>query len=191
MSKIFKIATAAAVLAALPVVASAHPGLHAAGLADGFIHPFTGADHLLAMIATGYWAAQFSGRARFAIPAVFAGLMVVGAALGFHAEAPGFVEYGIAASVVLLGLLVAFDVKMPVAPAVGLVGVFALCHGFAHGAETPAAASQVLFFGGFVLASLILQAAGFGLASLRPGKRLSRIAGAAVALGGAWMLGAA
>ena len=117
--------------------------------------------------------------------------MVVGAALGFHAEAPGFVEYGIAASVALLGLLVAFDVKMPVALAVGLVGSFALCHGFAHGAEAPAAASQALFFGGFVLASLILQAVGFGLGSFHPGKRLSRIAGAAVALSGAWMLGAA
>ena len=191
MNKSFKIAAAAVALAALPVAASAHPGLHAAGFADGFIHPFTGADHLLAMIATGYWAAQFAGRARLVIPAVFAVLMVVGAALGFHAEAPGFVEYGIAASVAILGLLVAFDVKMPVAPAVGLVGLFALCHGFAHGAEAPAAASQALFFGGFVLASVILQAMGFGLASLRPGQRLSRIAGAAVALGGSWMLGAA
>jgi urease accessory protein len=191
MNKSLKIAAAALAVAALPVAASAHPGLHAAGFADGFIHPFTGADHLLAMIATGYWAAQFAGRARFAIPAVFAGLMVVGAALGFHAEAPGFVEYGIAASVALLGLLVAFEVKMPVAPAVGLVGSFALCHGFAHGAEAPVAASQALFFGGFVLASLILQAVGFGLASFHPGKRLSRIAGAAVALSGAWMLGAA
>jgi urease accessory protein len=88
-------------------------------------------------------------------------------------------------------LLVALDAKMPVAPAVALVGMFALCHGFAHGAEAPAAASQILFFGGFVVASLILQSLGFGLASLRSAKRLSRIAGAAVALGGAWMLGAA
>jgi urease accessory protein len=191
MNKSFKIAAAALAIAAVPVAASAHPGLHAAGFADGFIHPFSGADHLLAMIATGYWAAQFSGRARFAIPAVFAALMVVGAALGFHAEAPAVVENGIAASVVLLGLLVAFEVKMPVAPAVGLVGLLALCLGFALGAEAPAAASQALFFGGFVMASLILQTVGFGLASLRPGKALSRIAGAAVALGGAWMLGAA
>jgi urease accessory protein len=189
MNKVFKITTAAALLAALPVAASAHPGLQAAGFADGFIHPFTGADHLLAMIATGYWAAQFSGRARLVIPAVFAALMVVGAALGFHAQAPGVVEYGIAASVAILGLLVAFDVKMPVAPAAGLVGLFALCHGFAHGAEAPAATNQTLFFGGFVVASLILQSLGFGIASLRPGKSLSRIAGAAVALGGAWMLG--
>jgi urease accessory protein len=142
------------------------------------------------MIATGFWAAQFSGRARFVLPAVFVGLMVVGAALGFHAQVPGLVEYGIAASVAVLGLLVAFEVKMPVAPAAGLVGLFALCHGFAHGAEAPAVASQTLFFGGFVAASLILQSLGFGLASLRSGKALSRIAGAAVALGGAWMLGA-
>ncbi|MDI9850204.1 HupE/UreJ family protein [Rhodoblastus sp. 17X3] len=189
MHKNLKTAAAAVVLAAFPFAASAHPGLHAAGFEDGFIHPFTGADHLLAMIATGYWAGQLSGRARFVIPAVFVGLMMVGAALGFHSEAPGFIEYGIAASVAALGLLLAFDVKMPPVPAAGLVGLFAFCHGFAHGAEAPATATQALFFGGFVLASLILQGAGFGLSLLRPGKILSRIAGAFITLSGAWMLG--
>lgn len=191
MKTLLKTAALAATFAAVPVAASAHPGLHASGFSDGFIHPFTGADHLLAMIATGYWAGQFTGRARFVIPAVFVGVMMLGAALGFHAEAPGFIEYGIAASVAVLGLLLAFDVKMPVVPAAALVGLFAFCHGFAHGSEAPAAATQALFFGGFVLASLILQGIGFGLSLLRPGKTLSRIAGAAVALSGAWMLGAA
>jgi urease accessory protein len=189
MTKFLKTIAAAAALAAFPFAASAHPGLHAQGFEDGFIHPFTGADHLMAMTAIGYWAGQFAGRARFVIPAVFIALMVVGAALGFHHEAPGFVEYGIAASVVVLGLLVAFDVRMPVPLAAGLVGLFALCHGFAHGAEAPAAATEMSFFSGFALASLILQGAGLGLSMLRPGKTLSRIGGALVALGGAWMLG--
>jgi urease accessory protein len=191
MKTLLKTAALAAALAAFPFAASAHPGLHAAGFADGFIHPFTGADHLLAMVAVGYWAGQFEGRARFVLPGVFAGLMVIGAALGYHAEAPALIEYGVAASVVVLGLLLAFEVKMPVAPAAALVGLFALCHGFAHGAEAPAAASQALFFGGFVAASLILQGFGLGLIMIRRGKNFARIAGAFVALGGAWMLGAA
>jgi urease accessory protein len=186
-----KTAALAAALAAFPFAASAHPGLHATGFEDGFIHPFTGADHLLAMIAVGYWAGQFAGRARFVLPGVFAGLMAIGAAFGYHAEGPALVEYGIAASVVVLGLLLAFDVKMPVAPAVALVGLFALCHGFAHGAEAPAAASQALFFGGFVAATLILQGVGLGLSMLRHGKTVARVAGGLVALTGAWMLGVA
>jgi urease accessory protein len=191
MNKIWKIVAASAAFAAVPVAASAHPGLHAMGFEDGFIHPFTGADHLMAMVAVGYWAGQFGGRMRFAIPAIFAAVMVFGAALGFHAEAPGFIEYGIAASVAVMGLLIAFDVKMAFAPAAALVGAFAFCHGFAHGAEAPAAAAQAHFFSGFVFASLILQGAGLGLAMMRPAQSLSRLAGALVALGGAWMLGAA
>jgi urease accessory protein len=191
MKTLLKTAALAAALAAFPFAASAHPGLHAAGFEDGFIHPFTGADHLLAMIAVGYWAGQFAGRARFVLSGVFAGLMAIGAALGYHAEAPALVEYGIAASVVVLGLLLAFDVRMPVAPAAALVGLFALCHGFAHGAEAPAAASQALFFGGFIAASLILQGVGLGLSMLRHSKTLARLAGGLVALSGAWMLGSA
>ena len=189
MKNILKILGFATAFAAFPFAASAHPGLHAAGFADGFIHPFTGADHLMAMIAVGYWAGQFGGRMRFVIPAVFAAVMVLGAAFGFHAEAPSLIEYGVAASVAVMGLLIAFDVKMPAVAAATLVGLFAFCHGFAHGAEAPAAATEIHFFSGFVLASLILQGVGVGLASLRPGRTLSRLGGALVALGGAWMIG--
>ncbi|MCI4677446.1 HupE/UreJ family protein [Rhodoblastus acidophilus] len=191
MKRFWQTAAAAAALVAIPVAASAHPGLHATGFEDGFIHPFTGADHLMAMTAVGYWAGQFGGRMRFVIPAVFVGVMALGAALGFHSEAPGFIEYGIAASVAIMGALIAFDVKMPAPAAAGLVGLFAFFHGFAHGAEAPAAATQVLFFSGFVAASLILQGAGLALASLRPGRTLSRVAGALVAVGGVWMLSGA
>jgi urease accessory protein len=191
MKKMLTRLAAAGALAAFPFAACAHPGLHAAGFQDGFIHPFTGADHLLAMTAVGFWAGQFSGRARLVIPAAFVGLMMIGAAFGFHAQAPDVIEYGIAASVAVMGLLVAFDVRMRAAPAAGLVGLFAFCHGFAHGAEAPLAATEALFFAGFAAASLILQGVGLGLAALRPGQALTRIAGAAVALGGLWMIGAA
>ncbi|WP_298358455.1 HupE/UreJ family protein [Rhodoblastus sp.] len=191
MNKLVKTAVAASAFAAFPVVASAHPGLHAAGFADGFIHPFTGADHLLAMTAVGYWAGQLPGRARLVIPAAFAVIMALGAALGFHAQAPAVIEYGIAASVAVMGFLIAFNVVMPLAPAAGLVGLFAVFHGFAHGAEAPAAATEILFFSGFMLASLALQAVGVGVAALRPGAMLTRLTGAAVALGGLWLLAAA
>jgi len=189
MKRVLKTVAAAAAVAAFPFAASAHPGFHAAGFADGFIHPFTGADHLMAMVAAGYWAGRFSGWTRAIIPAVFVGVMVVGAALGFHAEAPGFVEYGVAASVAIMGALLAFDIRMPSGLAAALVGLFAFCHGFAHGSEAPQSAGQALFFSGFVLASVILQGFGLALARLRPPLVLARAIGALVALSGAWMLG--
>lgn len=182
------LATLSAAFIAAPVAAFAHPGLHALGFNDGFVHPFTGADHLMAMTAVGYWAGQFEGKTRFAIPALFAAMMVVGAALGFHHEAPGFIEYGIAASVAVMGALIAFDVKLPVVPACLLIAAFALCHGFAHGAEAPAVATQAAFFSGFVLASLILQGFGLALAALKPTQKLARLGGALVALGGVYFL---
>lgn len=188
MKNFSKIAALSGAFIAAPAAAFAHPGLHALGFNDGFVHPFTGADHLMAMVAVGFWAGQFSGKTRFFIPAIFAAMMVLGAALGFHHQAPSLIEYGIAASVAVMGALIAFDVKLPVAPACLLIASFALCHGFAHGAEAPQAATQEAFFSGFVLASLILQGLGLALAAVKPGQKLARLGGALVALGGVYFL---
>ncbi len=188
MSKTAKTLGLALTLVAAPSLAFAHPGLHAAGFADGFVHPFTGFDHLLAMVAVGYWAASLGGAARWAAPASFLALMCLGAVLGFHAEAPALIEYGIAASVVVLGVLVAFDIRMPVVPAAALVGLFAFCHGFAHGAEAPNAASGLQFGVGFVLATVLLQGLGFGLGMLRLHRSVARIAGALIAASGCWFV---
>lgn len=188
MRKTTKILGLAAAMAAAPTLALAHPGLHAAGFSDGFIHPFTGFDHLLAMVAVGYWAASLGGAARWAAPLSFLALMMVGAVLGFHAEAPGFIEYGIATSVVVLGALVAFDVRLPVGAAAALVGVFAFFHGFAHGAEAPNAATFLQFGAGFGLATLLLQSLGLGLGVLRLHRSVARIAGAVIAASGCWFV---
>ncbi len=185
-SRNFALALALASLA--PTLAQAHPGLRAAGFVDGLIHPFTGLDHLLAMIAVGFWAAMLGGAARWIAPAAFVGLMVLGATLGLHAVALPRVEYGVALSVVVLGLLVAFEVKMPVSAAAALVGGFALFHGYAHGSETPVAADAMTFAAGFILATIILHVVGLGL-GLRLGdiplrRGFARIAGGAMALSG-------
>lgn len=55
-------------LAGVPL-AQAHPGHGPAGFVTGFIHPLTGWDHLMAMLAVGLWASQLGGRARWALPA--------------------------------------------------------------------------------------------------------------------------
>lgn len=178
----------AALLLAMP--AHAHPGAHhAADFSTGFLHPLSGWDHLLAMLAVGIWAAQ-QRKPAWSLLAVFPAAMALGALLAFGGLALPAVESGIAASVLVLGLLVAFAVRMPAAAGGALVAVFALFHGFAHGAELPPGASAAAYGAGFVLATLVLHLAGAaGSRSLRQLQALAvRIVGAGVALSGAWML---
>lgn len=163
MRSIFAIMGAvAAALAAAP--AGAHTGHGLDGFAAGFAHPFSGIDHLLAMIAVGAWAAQQGRRAVWVLPAAFAGVMAVGGIIGFAGLALAETEGVIVASVLVLGAVVAAAAKLPLAVAASLVGAFALFHGIAHGAELPAAASAPAFAAGFVTATALLHAAGIALA---------------------------
>jgi urease accessory protein len=168
--------------------AEAHTlGAHGAGFASGLAHPFLGLDHVLAMVAVGLWAAQLGGRAVWAVPAVFVAVMLAGGALGMTGVALGPVELGIAASVVVLGALVTFGVRLPLAAAMALAGAFALFHGHAHGTELPEAASALGYACGFVIATALLHAAGIaaGLTLGRGGARpYLRLSGAAIAAAG-------
>src|SRR5688572_22795398 len=96
----------AACLALISSVALAHPG-HGEGLAAGFAHPFTGLDHMLAMVAVGLWASQLGRRAMLLLPVLFPGMMVAGAIVGGHSVAVPGIEAGIVTSVVVLGAVVA------------------------------------------------------------------------------------
>lgn len=186
-------AAVAALAVAVPAVAFAHPGHPGDGLAAGFMHPFSGADHLFAMIAVGFWAAMLGGWARFAVPAAFVSVMMVGAVFGIAGTPIPFIEPAVAASVVALGLLVAFEVKVPVVVASAIVATAAFFHGFAHGTELTDSSRALPYIGGFVVATVILHAAGLALGSLRL-SRVSRIAGrlagAGVALAGLTFLAA-
>lgn len=178
------------------------PGDHggSSSFAGGFAHPLHGPDHVLAMFAVGLWAAQIGGRALWAVPAAFVSLMVLGGALGIHGVPLPAVETGIALSVLLLGLLIAFAVRLPAWAGALLVGLFAVFHGHAHGTEmiaTDALFSAVPYCAGFVLATVLLHVAGIGVGlGLRRAARshvqslLVRGAGVVVALGGAYLLAA-
>src|SRR4051794_1932194 len=89
-----------------PVLAHAHPGHGDTGLMQGFTHPLTGFDHLLAMLAVGLWAVQLGGRALWRVPATFAGVMMLGGVLGMNGLPVPAAEQGILASVLILGILV-------------------------------------------------------------------------------------
>lgn len=160
-------ATIVAATALAPSLALAHTGHgDAFGFTAGFGHPIGGLDHVLAMVMVGVFAAQLGGRALWAVPAAFVGVMAIGGALGMAGVAVPFVETGIALSIVVLGAVVAFGVKAPVAAAMALVGLFAVFHGYAHGAEMPETAGGAAYAAGFMLATALLHAAGVGFGLL-------------------------
>ncbi|BBK33907.1 urease accessory protein [Stella humosa] len=162
--RIVSAALAAAVAGLLPAVAMAHTGVdHASGFAHGMAHPAGGLDHVLAMVLVGVLAFQMGGRARLLLPASFVGVMAVGGLAGMAGFTLPLVEAGIALSIVVLGAAVAFGVRAPMAVAMGLVGFFAIFHGYAHGAEMPANAGGLGYAAGFLLATAALHAAGLGL----------------------------
>ncbi|CDX27161.1 Protein hupE [Mesorhizobium sp. ORS 3324] len=168
--------------AAMP--AEAHVGVGtASSFTAGFTHPLSGFDHVTVMIAVGLWAAMKGGRAVWAWPLAFVGVMLAGAALGMlHVPMP-FVEPGILASVVALGLLVALAVDLPVSAGVAVIGLFALLHGHAHGTEVPENAEGLDYMAGFAAATALLHVAGIA-ATVGLGLRfrgLARAAGAACA----------
>ena len=149
-----------ATLALLPGLAQAHPGHDVSGLAAGITHPLMGMDHLLAMVAVGLCGAKLGGAARWLLPLLFVAVMLVGGALamaGVHL--PG-VELGIVGSVIVLGALLVVVQRGQTAPVALLVAGFSLFHGYAHGAEMPAAAGALSYALGFAVATAALHAAG-------------------------------
>jgi urease accessory protein len=154
---------AAASLTLAPALASAHPGHESVGLAHGFMHPLGGFDHIIAMVAVGLLAARLGGRALWLVPASFVAAMTVAGFAGSTGVALPYVETGIAVSVVVLGTVVLFGMAMPVAAAMGLVGFFAVFHGYAHGLEMPETVSGVAYGAGFVAATALLHGVGMGL----------------------------
>jgi urease accessory protein len=185
--------TAALLLAATPALA--HTGVGATGgFVAGMIHPITGLDHVLAMVTVGLLAGQMGGRALWLVPATFVLVMALGGAVGVAGIGLPFVEVGIALSVIVLGAAVALRVKAPVAVAMGLVGLFAVFHGHAHGGEMPENAAGLAYGLGFMLATAGLHVLGIGLGVLAAqaaqarGAVVVRAVGATVAVAGLGIL---
>src|SRR6516162_925284 len=194
-SNLARILPAAATAILTPAVAFAHTGAgDTSGFVHGFGHPISGLDHILAMVMVGVFAWQLGGRALWLVPATFVLIMAVGGALGIAGIGVPFVEIGIALSVVVLGAIVAFNVKAPVAAAMGLVGLFAIFHGHAHGAEIPEDTVGFAYATGFLIATALLHLAGItagfliGRAGERYGSLVMRVAGGFATVAGLGLL---
>lgn len=180
-------------LTASPAFAHLNPAEHGS-FAAGFTHPLSGTDHILAMVAVGLWAAMLGGRALFAVPAAFVGVMLLGFVAALAGLPVPFVEPAILASVVVIGLLVALALPVSAVAGAMIVGFFAFFHGHAHGGEIGGAV--FLSYGaGFALATILLHAAGIGvglaagrLMTGQNGRLALRIAGGATAFGGLMLM---
>jgi urease accessory protein len=166
--------------------AHAHDGLTA--FVDGFVHPLTGLDHLAAMVALGVWCAMTMQRVVMT-PFAFVAALLAGAVLARAGMVVPGIEPMIAASLLVLGLLVLSGARLPLASGIGLAAVFALFHGAAHGQELTGAAGTWAL-AGMVVATALLHAAGIAIGLLLKHRPLwmPRLAGSAVALYGAFLL---
>lgn len=169
----------------LPTTVNAHGETNTVGgFLSGFSHPLGGLDHIVAMVAVGLWGAFLGGRAMWTLPVVFPVVMAFGGALGVVGmELPG-VETGIALSGIVLGIMVALAARPPLWLAAIIVGIFAIFHGHAHGAELPEAANALTFAIGFVISTGLLHLGGiaFGLLVRWPWGRVAvRVGGVAIA----------
>lgn len=186
------LALAAAVLVfLLPDALVAHEGGAAVGLFNGLKHPVSGVDHVIAMVAVGLWGAQLGQPEVWVLPVVFPMVMALGGMLGLLGVPIPGVEIGIALSAIVLGVMVLGEVDPPLAVTATVVGLFAIFHGHAHGAELPEGASGVTYSLGFVVATGTLHAIGIaiGLVHRWPaGQKALRVAGAGVAAAGMMFL---
>jgi len=176
----FKIILGLAIL--FPALAQAHPaGTALNGWEDGFNHPLHGWDHLLVMLAVGWWAAQQRGRAVWLIPLTFVAVMAAGGVVGATGMSLPGVELAILLSVAVFAALAARKTLLGLGVSVGLVGFFAFFHGFAHGAEMPGSANMLMFGFGFVVATLLLHLTGLAAGRLVAFVAACLLSGSAVA----------
>lgn len=161
------------------------------GFGSGFRHPFTGVDHLLAMVSVGLWGAFLGRPLVFALPVIFPVVMVVGAVMGMLDVPLPPVGIGISLSVAVLGGCIGLSLKAPVWAASLIVAIFAIFHGYAHGKELPSAADPIGYSLGFVLATGSLHVLGIGIGFLNHhpgGVRVTRSFGVLIAGAGVWFL---
>ncbi len=178
----------------IPYVAYAHEGgsVPIGGFLAGLIHPVLGYDHLLAMLSVGVLSAQIGGRAIWTVPATFVTVMALGGLLGLIDIGLTSTELGISASLVLLGLVIAAERRLPILLAMAGVGFFAIFHGYAHGTEMPTTARPVIYALGFLTDTAAIHIGGVVIADIarhyENGKLIVRAGGGIISLIGVLFL---
>jgi urease accessory protein len=135
----------------------------ATGLSSGVLHPFSGLDHVIAMVAVGLWGAQLGAPTIWILPVVFPLMMAFGGLIGFLGVSLPGTEVGIALSMIVLGGAVMLRARPQLVPVIAVVAFFAIFHGYAHGMELPRGESALFYSVGFVLATAFLHLIGIAI----------------------------
>ncbi len=170
----------------------AHTGVGSVtGFGAGFLHPLSGFDHLLAMVAVGLWAAQLGRNAVWMVPSTFVSVMILGSILGITGFHLPYIETGILVSILVLGIFIMLALKLPLVISMLVVGLFALFHGHAHGTEMPIAIGGLFYSMGFAGATALLHLSGIALgvtAQKLSMEKVTRFAGIAITVSGFYLM---
>ena len=175
---------------ALAPAATAHPqdASHTHSFLDGALHPLTGLDHALAMVAVGMFAFTQSDRALWALPLAFVAGMSAGVLWPVDTGLAPAIEIAIASSVIVLGALLAFDARMPRWMTMALVAIAGLAHGAAHSIEGASAQLSAFAAGALTMTALLhVVGAGIGAGLGRTNYTAPRLLGAGIAAAGAFL----
>lgn len=170
--------------------AEAHTGIAQGSFTSGLSHPFLGLDHLLAMLAVGIWAGRMGGKVSWGLPLAFIFILAVSAISSQGLGSMLLIENGIAVSLLLLGLLIVFAIKLPAIIGLMLVSLFAIFHGVAHGSELPLAAAPFWYVSGLVISTVLLMSLGVKTAAVSTARLqfMIRAVGLLIASAGGLML---
>lgn len=141
---------------------------------DGFVHPWFGVDHILALSAIGFWAGLAGKRTLWLLPGCFMIAMIIGALLNFSGLVLNDMEIWVSFSVLLLGVLLFSNAIIPIALAATTVTAMALGHGYVHAAEISSNAHAPSYALGFLAATACLHGIGI-LAALSCAKIITPI----------------
>jgi len=186
--------SAAALLMLMPLSALAHVEsgvIGDGGFVSGMLHPVTGVDHVVAMVAVGLWGAILGQPAIWVLPVAFPLVMAVGSILGIIGIPVPAIDIGVALSGIVLGAMVATVSRPPLAVAFFLISIFAVYHGYPHGAALPDFGMPLLYISGFVFSTGLLHLSGVALGLLfrwRRGQLVVRVAGCVITVVGAYYL---
>jgi urease accessory protein len=161
------------------------------GFGAGFLHPLSGFDHLLAMVAVGLWAAQMGRNAVWMVPITFVSVMILGGILGIAGFHLPYIETGILVSILFLGVFITLALRLPLIISMLVVGIFAIFHGYAHGTEMPIAIGGLFYSMGFAGATALLHLSGIAMgvtAQKLSMEKVTRFAGVVITMSGFYLI---
>jgi len=146
----------------------------------GLTEPVWVVQHLLGFLAIGIWAGQNGGPAVWQLPvSALTAVLAAGLAAQVDIRLP-YATQGLSVSLIVVGALVALNLRVPLALAVLTVAVASVFHGYVH-------MGSALFWGGFAAGVLLVTCAGLGLSAVLAqavSPRAAPVCGGAVALVG-------